>query len=77
MGCKRRHGDAGFDSERYGEGEQRTQAPQFVGVGQVRGLQREALDLEIAEHGFDGPALTIAGKRVTRPAGSGQGQQLA
>jgi hypothetical protein len=28
-----------------------------VRVGQVRGLQREALGFEISEHGFDGPAL--------------------
>jgi len=76
-GMQARHGDAGFDGERHGEGEQREQGAEFVGVGQVRGLQREALGLEIAEHGLDGPALTIAGKRVTRPAGTGQGQQFA
>ena len=63
-----RHSDAGFDGERHGEGEQRKQGAEFVGVGQVRGLQREALGLEIAEHGFDGSALTIAGERMPRAA---------
>jgi hypothetical protein len=41
-GMQARHGDAGFDGERHGEGEQREQGAEFVGVGQVRGLQREA-----------------------------------
>src|SRR5450756_78349 len=76
-GMQARHSDAGFDGERQGEGEQREQGAEFVGVGQVRGLQREALGLEIAEHGFDGPALTIAGERMPRAAGTGQGQQFA
>jgi len=47
-----------------------------VRVSQVRGLQREAFSLEIGEHGFDRPPLTICGERVTRIAGTGQGQQL-
>src|SRR5450756_1875325 len=47
----------GFDGERHGEGEQREQGAEFVGVGQVRGLQREALGLEIAEHGLSGKEL--------------------
>jgi len=51
-------------------------------VGQVRGLQREALGFGIAEHGFDprlrgNPALAITRERMTRPVGTGQRQQLA
>ena len=56
------HGYAGFDRQRDGKSKQREQGAQFFRVGQVRGLQREAFGLEIAEHGFDGPALTIAGE---------------
>src|SRR5712691_5862378 len=76
-GMQARHGDAGFDGERHGESQEREQGAQFVRVGEVRGLQGEAFGLEIAEHGFDGPALAIAGERMTRAAGTGQGQEFA
>src|SRR5450756_360069 len=49
-GMQARHGDASFDGERHGEGEQREQGAEFVGVGQVRGLQREALGLETVSY---------------------------
>jgi hypothetical protein len=76
-GMQARHGDTGFHRQRHGEGHEREQGAQFVRVGEVRGLQSEALGLEISEHGFDRLALTITGERVTRSAGTGQGQQLA
>ena len=65
-GMQARHGDAGFDGERHGESHEREQGAQFVRVGEMGGLQREAFGFEISEHGFDGPALAIAGERVTR-----------
>ena len=48
-GMQPRHGDAGLDRQRDGESEQREQGAQFVRFGQVRGLQREAFGLEIAD----------------------------
>ena len=71
-----RPGDAGFHRQRQGESQEREQGAQFFRVGQVRGLQRKAFGLEIAEHGFYRPALAITRERVTRAAGTGQGQQF-
>jgi len=51
-GMQARHGDAGFHRQRHGESQEREQGAQFVRVGEVRGLQREAFGLEIAEHGL-------------------------
>ena len=44
--------DARFHRQRHGQSQEREQAAQFVPVGQVRGLQREAFGFEVAEHDF-------------------------
>jgi hypothetical protein len=59
--------NAGFHRQRYGESQERKQSAQLVRIGQVRGLQREALCFEIAEHGLYRPALAISRERMTRP----------
>src|ERR1035437_8794097 len=41
-GMQARHGDAGFDGERHGEGEQREQGAEFVGVGHATGISFHA-----------------------------------
>src|ERR1017187_2354054 len=51
--------DARFHRQRHDKSQEREQRAQFVQVGQMRGLQREAFSFEIAEHGFYRPAMVM------------------
>ena len=59
-GAQTRHGDTGFDGERHGESHERARCT-VCPVGQCVASSAKPL-VQVAEHGFDRPPLTICGE---------------